>query len=46
MAKNHRIAHCDAEHTMKIEKEKMAEARKEQEKMANKVKCHEKCYGK
>ena len=23
MSKHHRISHCDAEHTMKIEKEKM-----------------------
>ena len=36
MSKHHRISHCDAEHTMKIEKEKMAEVRKEEEKMANK----------
>ena len=39
MSKHHRISHCDAEHTM-------AEVRKEQEKMANKVKCHEKSCGK
>ena len=31
---------------MKIEKEKMAEVRKEEEKMANKFKCHEKSCGK
>ncbi len=36
MSKHHRISHCDAEHTMKIEKEKMA----------NKVKCHKKSCGK
>lgn len=45
MSKHHRISHCDAEHTMKIEEEKMAEVRKE-EKMANKIKCHEKSCGK
>ncbi len=32
MSKHHRISHCDSEHTMKIEKEKMAEVRKEEEK--------------
>ena len=36
MSKHHRISHCDSEHTMKIEKEKMA----------NKFKCHEKSCGK
>lgn len=46
MSKHHRISHCDAENTMKIEKEKMAEVRKEEEKMANKFKCHEKSCGK
>ena len=38
MSKHHRISHCDSEHTMKIEKEKMAEVRKEEEKMAHKPK--------
>lgn len=46
MAKNHKISHWDNEHTMKIEKEKMTEVRKEEEKMADKIKSHERCCGK
>lgn len=46
MAKNHKINHCDCEHTIRIEKEKMAEVRREEEKVANKIKVHERCCGK
>ena len=46
MAKNHQVGHCSCEHTMKIEKEKMAEVRREEEKVANKIKSHEKHCGK
>lgn len=46
MAKNHKIAHYDSENTIKVEKEKMAEVRREEEKMAHNIKAHEKCCGK
>lgn len=46
MSKHHRINHCDGEHSMKIEKEKVEEMRREEEKMAKKIKSHEKSCGK
>ena len=46
MAKNHQINHCNCEKTIRVEREKMAEVRREEEKMASKIKSHEKHYGK
>jgi len=32
MSKHHRISHCDSEHTMKIEKEKIGRSKKRRRK--------------
>lgn len=46
MSKHNKMCHCDAEHSIKDEKEKVEEMRKEEEKMARNIKSHEKNCGK